>query len=229
MLAAIETTGDTCGVALFADNMLRAELHVELPRAHDRLLAHLFATALEIAGATARDVERYAVSIGPGSFTGIRIGMAFAIGAAMARGAELIAVPTLDAVAFNVGVLGQRGVRSRVLALVPAGRDGLYAGLYEVSPEFRRLTEYRAMPPANVPSLLDETVVAAGPGVLALEASCHDRIVTESHRLTARAVGRYGLHQYYHGITTTPAEIRPLYISDFTPLAARASVPGAVR
>lgn len=219
LLAAIETTGDTCGVALFEGNALRAELHAEVPRAHDRLLATLFQQTLEAAGAKPRDVVRYAVSVGPGSFTGIRIGLSFAIGVSMATGAELIAVPTLDAVAFSVGALGQMEGRMRVLALIPAGRNGLYAGLYEVAPAFRILTDTRTVAVAAVPELVDENVLAAGPGVDLVAGAIRGNTVPESHRLTARAVARYGLHLYYHGVTTSPAEIRPLYISDFAPRA----------
>ena len=93
MLAAIETTGDTCGVALFDDDRLVAELHAEIPRSHDRLLAKLFREALEIADARASEISVVAVSTGPGSYTGIRIGLSFALGLAMATGAGMIPVP----------------------------------------------------------------------------------------------------------------------------------------
>lgn len=222
MLAAIETTGDTCGVALFDGNALRVEMHAEVPRGHDRLLATLFQQALDAAGLEAQAIKRFAVSIGPGSYTGIRIGVAFAIGAALATGADLIAVPTLDSIAHNVSALGQTAGRPRVLALVPAGREGVYAALYDLRPEFLRLTELRAMPVHTVASLVDENVRVAGPGVRLLDGAVAESVVPGSERLSARAVGRYGLRLFYNGVTTDPAEIRPLYIGEFTPkLAAR--------
>jgi len=218
MLAAIETTGDTCGVALFDGNVLRAELHVELPRSHDRLLAALFRQMLEAAGVGAKDIEQYAVSAGPGSYTGIRIGLSFAVGAALATGATVIPVPTLDAVAYNVRYLGKVSHRTRVVSLIPAGRQGLYAGLYEIHPEFRRLTETRTIPISQIPPLLDENVFAAGPGASSIEGSCLDCVAVDSERLTAQAVGRHGLYLHYHGVGSSPSEVRPLYISDFTPV-----------
>ncbi len=218
MLAAIETTGDTCGVALFDGNTLRAELHVEMPRAHDRLLAHLFQQMLEITTLKPADIERIAVSVGPGSYTGIRIGISFAMGIALATGATVIPVPTLDAIAYNVRYLGEVSHRTRVVSLIPAGREGLYAGLYEIHPDFRKLTETKTIPVAQIPPLLDENVFAAGPGASAIEGSCNDCVAVDSERLTASSIGRHGLYLYYHGMGTSPREVRPLYIRDFTPV-----------
>ncbi|MDB5033038.1 MAG: Inactive of metal-dependent protease, putative molecular chaperone [Chlorobi bacterium] len=218
MLVAIETTGDTCGVALFDGNTLRGELHVEMPRSHDRLLAHLFQQLLEATEVTPREIKSFAVSVGPGSYTGIRIGMSFAIGASLATGAAIIPVPTLDAIAFDVRYLGNVSHRSRVISLISAGRGGLYAGLYEITPEFNRLTETKTIPASQIPPLLDENVFAAGPGASLIDASCSDNIAVDSERLTAAAIGRLGLYLSYRGVGSTAEDIRPLYISDYTPV-----------
>ena len=213
MLVAIETTGDTCGVALYDGNLLRAELHVEIPRAHDRLLARLYGEVVEIAGVEPRDVASYAVSIGPGSYTGIRIGVSFATGLALATGATIIPVPTLDAIAYNVRDLGRVGHRSRVISLVPAGRLGLYATLFEIQPDFRRLTETRTIPLDQIPPLLDENVFAAGPGARLIDGSCRDCVAIESETLTARAVGKRGIELRRSGGGVAPGDVEPLYIS----------------
>lgn len=215
MLAAIETTGDTCAVALFNGERIAIELHAEVPRGHDRLLARLFQGALGIAEIETRDLEAIAVSVGPGSFTGIRIGISFAIGIAMAAGIPIVPVPTLDAIAFNLRDLGRVGRRSRVISLIPAGRLGLYATLYEIQPDFRRLTETRTVPINQIPPLLDENVFAAGPGAVLLEDSCGDCVAIDSEVLTATAIGRRGLDLLASGATCSPEEVQPLYISGF--------------
>ena len=213
MLAAIETTGETCGVALFEDDILRVELHASFGREHDRLLAWMFAQALEIARIRADEIESYAVSVGPGSYTGIRIGLSFAIGAALAHDRLIIPVPTLDAIAYDVRDLGRVGHRSRVISLVPAGSAGLFAALYEVQPEFRRLTDIRSVSLEQIPPLLDENVFAAGPGASLVEASCIDCVAVNSEILTARAVGRRALALRKSGVGCRPEEVEPLYIS----------------
>jgi len=221
MVAAIETTGTTCGVALFEGNTLRAELHVEMPRSHDRLLAHLFGQLLEMTQVKARDIRDFAVSVGPGSYTGIRIGLSFAIGASLATGASIIPVPTLDAIAYNARYLGRVSHRSRVISLVDAGRQGLYAGLYEITPDFKKLTDTKTIPVSQIPSLLDENVFAAGPGAALIDGSWADSVAVDSECLTASSIGRYGLYLHYHGAGTAAEDVRPLYISDFTPVVRR--------
>jgi tRNA threonylcarbamoyladenosine biosynthesis protein TsaB len=213
MLLAIETTGETCGAALFDGTTLRVESHIEIPRAHDRLLARTVSDLLATAGIVPTDIREIAVSIGPGSFTGIRIGLSFAIGLAMATGASMIPVPTLDTIAYNVRDLGRVGHRSRVISLVPAGRLGVYASLYEIQPEFRRLTDARTIPVEQIPTLLDENVFAAGPGARLVPSEYLESIAVDSETLTARAVGRRAIELRRAGVSARPEEIEPLYIS----------------
>lgn len=212
MLVAIETTGETCGIALFQQEQLLAEFHVALPRIHDRALATLFQQALDSVGMQAGDLSAIAVSIGPGSYTGIRIGVSFAIGLAIGTGAPIIPVPTLDAIAFSLRGLAKATSRSRVLAVIPAGRLGLYASLFQVLPEFLRLTDAGAIPPEQAPQLLDENVIAAGPGIAQLQCHHSDRLADGTTQLTARAVGQHGIFLQRLGITCSPKELEPLYI-----------------
>jgi tRNA threonylcarbamoyladenosine biosynthesis protein TsaB len=223
MLIAIETTGDSCAAALFEGTSLRVESHIEIPRSHDRLLARTVAELLSIADVAASDIREIAISVGPGSFTGIRIGLAFAIGMSMATGASLIPVPTLDAIAYNVRDLGRVGHRSRVISLVPAGRLGVYASLYEIQPDFRKLTEARTIPIDQIPPLLDENVFAAGPGARLLPSINLEAIAVESETLTARAVGRRAIELRRAGVSARPEEIEPLYISGLSSAAPPAT------
>ncbi len=214
MLLAIETTGDACSVAFFDGNHLRAEFHLELPRSHDRLLASLYRQGLETLDVAGVEITRIAVSVGPGSFTGIRIGLGFAIGVSLASGAGIIPVPTLDAIAFSVRGQGRHETRSRALALIPSLGGLLYAGLFELQPEFAPLTEPRVVPTSRIPELIDENIAVVGPGALHLEGSLTDSIIPDLCRLNAASVGRLGLHLAYHGGAVGPADVRPLYISE---------------
>lgn len=212
MLAAIETTGDTCGIALFEGNQLLAELHVALPRIHDRLLATLFQQALDVVGKPASDLSAIAVSTGPGSYTGIRIGVSFAIGIALGTGLPIIPVPTLDAIAYSLRALAKASRRSRILSVIPAGRLGLYASLFQVIPEFLRLTDAGAISPEQAPTLLDENVLAAGPGIAQLKPQYSDCIAYGTAQLTARAVGEHGIFLQSLGLICSPEQLEPLYI-----------------
>lgn len=98
-LLGIETATHSCGAALTHDEALVVEYRSALKNAHGRLLTIAVARLLADAGWQSRDLDAIAVSIGPGSFTGLRIGLALAKGLALAHDLPIIAVPTLEALA----------------------------------------------------------------------------------------------------------------------------------
>lgn len=98
-LLALTTATDACGVALWQDGRLQAELTLHRPRRHAERLVPLIRDALAHSGVEARDLGAVAVASGPGSYTGLRIGASTAKGLVAATGAALVAVPTLAALA----------------------------------------------------------------------------------------------------------------------------------
>lgn len=106
MLLAIETATDVCSVALLAGERVLGVAEALRPRAHAELLAPLAHDLLAQHGARATDLQAVAVSAGPGSYTGLRIGVSTAKGLCLASGAGLVGVPTLEALAHAAsGVL----------------------------------------------------------------------------------------------------------------------------
>lgn len=77
------------------------------------------------------DIELLCVGIGPGSFTGLRVGIATALGLARGSGAELTGVPSLDALAIGAERAGSAGTPRSTLAVLDARREELFAALYE--------------------------------------------------------------------------------------------------
>lgn len=97
---------------------------------------------MDASGSTLSEVDRIAVTIGPGSFTGLRIGIATAKGLAATLECAVIAVPTLHAIARSAGVAGT------IVALIPAGRNEVYAQLLQIAAD-GELTEQA--PPDHLP------------------------------------------------------------------------------
>lgn len=124
-ILAIDTATWRCGVALVRDGVVVAERHERATSNHAGLLPRLVAETLRDGGRmTAGDA--IAVTIGPGSFTGLRIALSFAKGLAFAGRHPLVGVPTLDAMA-----LAAPEAETRVCAVLDARKREVYAALYE--------------------------------------------------------------------------------------------------
>ncbi|MDZ7315634.1 MAG: tRNA (adenosine(37)-N6)-threonylcarbamoyltransferase complex dimerization subunit type 1 TsaB [candidate division KSB1 bacterium] len=106
-LLAIETSAQICAAALFLEGHLAAECRTNLKNAHASVLFHQIETVLHMAKTTASELSAVAVSIGPGSFTGLRIGLAAAKGLALAREIPLIGVPSLEAMVWRLPPVDQ--------------------------------------------------------------------------------------------------------------------------
>lgn len=129
MLLAIDTATRTISLALLTDHEIIAESSWRTAENHTVELAPAVDALLKRAAITPVDLQAVAVTLGPGSFTGLRIGMSLAKGLALASEGRtaLIGIPTLDVVA--AGQPHPDGV-DRLCALVQAGRGRVSAGFY---------------------------------------------------------------------------------------------------
>jgi tRNA threonylcarbamoyladenosine biosynthesis protein TsaB len=100
MLLALDTSTKLAGLALYDGEMVRAEVTWQARRFHTTWLAPAIEQALQRIHATASDLSAVGVTRGPGSFTGLRVAMSLAKGIAVARDLPIIAVGTLDVMAY---------------------------------------------------------------------------------------------------------------------------------
>lgn len=97
IVLAIHTAGPACDLALLKDDAIVAELREEMMRGQDSRLPGLVQDLLTQTGISLADIDRFAVVTGPGSFTGIRVGVAFARGLALAMEKPCLGVTLLEA------------------------------------------------------------------------------------------------------------------------------------
>lgn len=121
---ALDTSMAACSVALYdaAHGLVLAEAHEVPGRGHAELLFPQIGAVLAEARATHGDIGRYGVTIGPGSFTGVRVGLAAARGLALASAKPLVGVGTLEAIAAGIDV----PLTERLIIAVDARRGELY-------------------------------------------------------------------------------------------------------
>ena len=127
MLLSIDTSTTQIGVALYDGARVLAEVYWQSGRRHTQELAPLVEDVLRRVGFGAEALQAVGVALGPGSFTGLRIGLAFAKGLAMAQGLPLVGVSTLDVVAAAVSEVSGF---PKLAAVLPAGRGRLAVGWY---------------------------------------------------------------------------------------------------
>jgi tRNA threonylcarbamoyladenosine biosynthesis protein TsaB len=125
-ILAIDTSSSRGSVALLRDDDLAAELRLASGETHSAHLLASIAWLLGLLGWRLEDVDLVAAGIGPGSFTGIRIGVATALGLAQSTGVPFCGVACLDALAY-----AGRPLESRLGALIDAQRGQFYYAEYE--------------------------------------------------------------------------------------------------
>lgn len=124
-ILAIETSSLVASVAIVSDEVVKAEYTVNFKKTHSQTLLPMIDEIRNMIGFDIDTVDIIAVSAGPGSFTGLRIGSATAKGLGLALDKPLIEVPTLEAMAFNL-----YGVDKFICPIMDARRDQVYTGIY---------------------------------------------------------------------------------------------------
>ena len=132
----IDTSTPIGSVALIDGDNLAAEHTLNIVQAHSSRLMPAIDTVLKWSDITAADLDGCAVGIGPGSFTGIRIGVATIKSLCYALDKPIVGVSTLEAVAYNL-----RWTNGVICPLLDARRSEVYGAIFEGGTEWQRLSE----------------------------------------------------------------------------------------
>ena len=192
LLLCFETSAKAASVALFADGVLVGESYQNTGLTHSQTLMVMAQDLLKQCGKTPQQVEAVAVAAGPGSFTGIRIGVAAAKGFAWGAELPLYGVSTLEAMALGLGIC-----RGYVCPVMDARRSQVYNALFYVNQgEVTRQCEDRAISLEDLEKELknlSKPVFLVGDGsnlcYNTLLKSVPNLVLPPEHRLHQRAMG----------------------------------------
>lgn len=226
----LDTSTDTGGVAVASDGVLLAEYNLALQRTtHSERLLLVVRQVLQDAGTSsepgAPPVEGIAVAVGPGSFTGLRIGVVTAKSLAYAWNVPVVGVSTLDALAYQAA-----GGAAVVCAVMDARHGNLYSAVYDVTgelpapllaPGLRRASDLFS----NLAAELTEAgygegaIGFVGDGVEpywdVIRRDVGPRAVRTAvafARLRSGAVADYGRHRLLRGEADDPMQLAPVYL-----------------
>jgi tRNA threonylcarbamoyladenosine biosynthesis protein TsaB len=213
---AIETATAWGSVAVVAPEGVLGERRARVPGGHLEWLIPAVDEVLTAAGLTPAAIDALAVSIGPGGFSGLRIGLATAAAWAHSLGRPLVAVSTLEAIAAGVPVTGL------VLAALDARRGQVVAALFRRDGGVHRMAGDLLVAPGDLGGRLGPVaapVVIAGDalavhGAALLEALGPDASVAPEELWWPRAavVGRLGLARLQRGERDDPVGLTPRYV-----------------
>lgn len=214
IILGIETSTKTCSIALTDGKKLRDEISLHLGLSHSERVIPLLDEILKRNGMAIKDIDGIAVSIGPGSFTGIRVGVSTARGLAQSLNIPLVGIPSLDGLAFGMETSGEL-----VCPMIDALRREIYTALYDGR---KRLTPHQLIGIEDWLKILKdkgETILFLGEAVDLYENLIKNflkkkaKIVKKERRyVSAARVAELGLEKLVSGEGKKYDEVFPLYI-----------------
>lgn len=217
-LLGFDTATTACSAALWANGEVVAHRRSEAGGRHAEALVPMLREVAAEGGTTLAAVDRFAVTVGPGSFTGIRIGLATARGLALASQRPLIGLSTLEILAAGVAAAEREGP---ILAALDAGRGRLYAQLFDRA--LNALSEPEAVMAEALPGFAaaanEGPVIVAGTGqdaaLAALAPAVDARPATGLHTPDARVLVRCAAARAEgESERDITAPVRPLYLRE---------------
>ncbi len=213
----IESSSLVASVAIVEDGVTMAEYTANFKKTHSQTLLPMIASMTELLGIELSTVDAIAVSGGPGSFTGLRIGSATAKGLGLALNKPLIHVPTLDATAYNL-----YGAGALICPIMDARRNQVYTGIYRFEKEFEIVHGQDVMDMGNLIHILNELgepVIFLGDGVPVYEKQMEENMSVpfrfapaHTNRQRGAAVAALGAVYFRDGRVESADEHGPDYL-----------------
>ncbi|MDD4111448.1 MAG: tRNA (adenosine(37)-N6)-threonylcarbamoyltransferase complex dimerization subunit type 1 TsaB [Herbinix sp.] len=218
IILALDSSGLVASVAIASEDALLAEYTVNFKKTHSQTLLPMLDEIVRIVDLDLSEVDAIAISSGPGSFTGLRIGSATAKGLGLALDKPIISVPTVDSLAYNV-----YGTNKLICPIMDARRNQVYTGLYEfVNDKLVVISPQKAV---GIDEIIDEIesigkdVIFLGDGVPIHRDRISENIKVgyffaplHMNRQRAGAVAALGLEYYKENRVETAAEHQPVYL-----------------
>ncbi|MCI9547494.1 MAG: tRNA (adenosine(37)-N6)-threonylcarbamoyltransferase complex dimerization subunit type 1 TsaB [Lachnospiraceae bacterium] len=215
---ALDSSGLVASVAVAEDGELLAEYSVNYKKTHSQTLLPMLDAAVQMIDLDLQTIDAIAVASGPGSFTGLRIGSATAKGLGLALGKPLVAVPTTQALAYNL-----YGFTDIICPIMDARRNQAYTGIYTfMDGRLQILEDQMALDIHQLIEKLNERnrlVMFCGDGVSvyreAIEKNLHPTAYfapAHVNRQRAGAVAALAMEYLKEGRTQTASEHKPEYL-----------------
>ena len=214
-ILALDTATKVGSVAIMEDDNVLAESTLNADITHSETLLPSINDMLKETALSMTDMDLFALTLGPGSFTGIRIGVSTIKGFAFALNRPVVGVSTLEALAYNFS-----SSPLKITPILDARRGEVYTATFRWEGDrMLRLSEDRAVPPEKMLEEIDEETLFAGDGLEKYGDMIKSRLGTLANEATkpqglirASSIATLGLERYEKGETLDIATLTPLYL-----------------
>ena len=216
ILLSLETSTDVCSVALHDNQILLGEAVIREPQAHASMLAPLIEKIISEANVSMGQIQAVAIASGPGSYTGLRIGTSTAKGLCLALDIPLIAIGTLELLAYQGSRVNH--LNALLCPMIDARRMEVYCQVTDAKLEIVRPVSATVVEPGSFEELLEQSpVLFFGNG----SGKCRE-VITHSNAFfvdgvypLASALGELALKKFNSGETENLVDFKPFYLKDF--------------
>ena len=214
-ILAFDSTSLTASVAVCEDDKLLGQITLNNGNTHSETLLPMAEQLFRMLSLTADDIELFACSSGPGSFTGVRIGAATVKGLAFGSGKPCVGVSTLEALAYNL-----RGYKGIICPVMNARRSQVYTAIFESDGKnIKRVSEDMAIAASELDLKLFELgadVYLVGDGI-EVALSCFEKTTVcatpeELRYQSAYSVAQVALKEYKEGRSVSDKELVATYL-----------------
>ncbi len=214
LILCLETATTNCSVGIAKDGKLLALKEDNSKNYSHAEKLHIFINeALEEAGITSKDLDAVAISKGPGSYTGLRIGVSSAKGLCYSLDIPLISVPTLDLLAYRL-----KDIQGVIVSMLDARRMEVYSAVYDPGMNQLRATQAQILDESSFAQYLETSKVHfIGNGVAKFEDICtHPNAVYHKEQYpSANEMAEIAEFKYQKSDTEDVAYFEPYYLKDF--------------
>lgn len=218
IILAFDGTAKCASCAVLRDGVCLGEYNIDNGLTQSELLLPMAESLMKSLKLKFSEIDLYATSVGPGSFTGVRIGAALVKGLAFGRDIPCASVSTLDALAENL-----RGLQGIIVPVMDARRGQVYSAIFRCDGEnLEKLTEDMAISIIDLGKMLSEyegeDIYLVGDGYEVARRGliqCGVSLMVTPEGLrneSATSVGRVALRQYNEGKTVSDSELSPTYL-----------------
>lgn len=213
-ILAVDTTTRSCSAAVVSKSGLLAEITLDNDQTHARHLMKMIDQVLELAGISLNTLDGFAVTRGPGSFTGLRIGLSSIKGLGRATGKPIVAVSSLKALATQAGP-----VPMTIFALIDAYRKEVYLAGYRYEKDrLKRVIPESVAEPEKVLAMVQGSAVFVGNGAVIYRRMLVENLGESAHftqdlhnTIRAATVARIALSRM-ESEGCDAADITPVYL-----------------